>query len=105
MAAAKYLHALGDGVVPIVLLFAGTVFSKGSAGFVAQPVSWQAEASYLLPVATWRAVMDRYFPDSAWVRVSRPTLDRLQRFKAERAVTGWDEAFERLFKEAGVEER
>ena len=47
--------------------------------------------------------MDRYFPDSGWVRVSRETLDRLQRFRAQQALTGWDDTIERLFKEAGVE--
>ena len=104
VAAAKYLHALDGGDIPIVALFSGTVFSKGGAGFVAEPISWQADASYPLPVATWRAVMDRYFPDSGWVRVSRTTLDHLQRFKAARALRGWDEAFERLLKEAGVDE-
>ena len=52
MAAAKYLHALGeDGVVPLLLLFSGTVFSKGEAGFTAEPVPWHAEASFPLPVA------------------------------------------------------
>lgn len=103
VAAAKYLHALGDGVVPLVLLFSGTVFSKGGAGFVAEPVAWHAEASYQLPVATWRDVMDRYFPNSSWIRIDRDTLDQLQQFKAERALTGWGEAFEQLFKEAGVD--
>jgi Family of unknown function (DUF6084) len=104
VAAAKYLHALDGGDIPIVALFSGTVFSKGGAGFVAEPISWQADASYPLPVATWRAVMDRYFPDSGWVRVSRTTLDHLQRFKATRALRGWDETFERLLKEAGVDD-
>jgi hypothetical protein len=104
VAAAKYLHALDGGDIPIVALFSGTVFSKGGAGFVAEPISWQADASLALPVATWRAVMDRYFPDSGWVRVSRATLDQLQRFKAERALRGWDDAFAHLLKEAGVED-
>jgi hypothetical protein len=104
VAAAKYLHALDDGVVPIVLLFSGTVFSRRGAGFAAEPISWQAEASFALPVATWRDVMDRYFPGSGWVRVSRATLDRLQAFKAKRALTGWDDAFDHLFKEAGVDQ-
>ena len=101
IAAAKYMHALGDGVIPIALLFSGTVFSKGGTGVMAEPIAWHADASFQLPVATWRAVMDRYFPDSGWVRVRRETLDRLQRYKAERALVGWDEALERLFKEAG----
>jgi hypothetical protein len=48
--------------------------------------------------------MNRYFPDSGWLRVSRATLDRLQRYKAERALPGWDEALERLFKEAGADD-
>jgi Family of unknown function (DUF6084) len=104
VAAAKYLHALHDGDIPIVALFSGTVFARRGAGFAVEPISWQAEASYRLPVATWRAVMDRYFPDSGWVRVSRATLDELQRFKAARALRGWDEAIERLLKEAGVED-
>lgn len=103
VAAAKYFHALGDGVVPLVLLFSGTVFSKGGAGFVAEPVAWHAEASYQLPVAVWREVMDRYFPNSSWIRLDRDTLDELQRFKAERALPGWDEALEHLFKEAGFD--
>ena len=105
VAAAKYLHALGpDGVVPIVLLFSGTVFSKGGAGFVAEPVDWHAEASFPLPVATWRGVMDRYFPDSGWVRVEprdpRPAAALQGR---PGRCTGWDEALDHLFKEAGVE--
>ncbi|HEX3212521.1 MAG TPA: DUF6084 family protein, partial [Actinomycetota bacterium] len=29
VAASKYLHALGDGEVPLLLLFSGTVFTKG----------------------------------------------------------------------------
>lgn len=104
VAAAKYLHALGDGVIPIVLLFSGSVFTPGGAGFVTEPVSWQAEASYSLPVATWRAVMDRYFPGSGWMRVGRSTLDRLQRYKTQRALTNWDDALEHLLKEAGADD-
>src|SRR4029453_1448035 len=33
VAASKYLHALGDGEVPLLLLFSGTVFTKGLSGF------------------------------------------------------------------------
>ena len=33
VAAAKYLHALDDGEVPLVLLFSGTVFTRGATGF------------------------------------------------------------------------
>jgi hypothetical protein len=103
VAGAKYLHALGDGEIPLLLLFSGTVFTRGASGFSAEPVAWDQEASFRLPVAVWRQTMDRYFPNSGWVRVSRDTLDRLQRFKAGRAVPTWDQAFEQLLKEAGEE--
>ena len=103
VAAAKYLHALGDGEIPLLLLFSGTVFTKGDVGFAAEPVAWDQEASWRLPVAVWRETMDMYFPNSGWLRVSRETLDALQRFKSSLALPTWDLAIERLFKEAGEE--
>lgn len=45
--------------------------------------------------------MDQYFPNSGWLRLSRDTLDALQRFKAARALPTWDQALEQLLKEAG----
>jgi Family of unknown function (DUF6084) len=101
VAAAKYLHALDDGELPVLLLFSGTVFSKGATGFSAEPVAWHEEASYRMPVQVWRDVMDLYFPGSGWLRVRRETLDALQRFKAARALPNWDDAVEQLLKEAG----
>jgi Family of unknown function (DUF6084) len=101
VAAAKYLHGLQQGEVPIVLLFSGTAFSMNDGTMRVDPVPWHEEASYRLPVAVWRSVMDLYFPNSGWVRVQRDTLDALQRFKASRALLGWDDAFVQLLKEAG----
>jgi hypothetical protein len=98
---AKYLHALAGGDIPLLLLFSGTAFTRGEAGFAAEPIAWNLEASFPLPVAVWRGVMDLYFPNSGWLRVSRDTLDSLQRFKALRAVPTWDQAFAQLLKEAG----
>jgi hypothetical protein len=100
IAAAKYLHALGDGEVPLLLLFSGTVFSRSGDGLAIEPIAWDVEASYRLPVRMWRALMDAYFPNTGWLRVGRDTLDALARFKAERALTSWDDAFERLLTEA-----
>jgi len=45
--------------------------------------------------------MDRYFPNAGWLRLSRETIDRLQRFRAERALPTWEQAIEALLKEAG----
>jgi hypothetical protein len=104
VAGAKYLHALKGGEIPLILLFSGTVFRRGeTGGFAALPIAWNLEAAYRLPVSVWRSVMDLYFPNSGWLRVSRETLDRLQHYKAAQAVPSWDQAFELLLKQAGAE--
>lgn len=103
VAGAKYLHSLSGGEIPLVLLFSGTVFTRGERGFAAEPVSWSSEAAYRLPVSVWRDVMDLYFPNSGWLRVDRATLDRLQRYKARRAVPTWDKALELLLEYADEE--
>lgn len=96
VAAAKYLHALGEGDVPLVLLFNGTVFSASGV----EPVPWHKEASFKMPAGVWRQMMDLYFPNSGWVRLRRDTLDDLERFKASRALPTWEQAVEVLLKEA-----
>jgi hypothetical protein len=101
VAAAKYLHALRDGEIPLLLLFGGTVFTRGNTGFAVERVAWDQEASFRLPVSVWRGVMDLYYPNSGWLRVSRDTIDRLQRFKAERALMTWDQTLEHLLKQVG----
>lgn len=101
VAAAKYLHALGDGEIPLLLLFSGMVFTVGAEGFSAEPLSWSAEATYRLPVTVWRTTMDAYFPNSAFIRLGRETLDDLQTYKARRGLPTWDQVFTQLLKEAG----
>lgn len=100
VAAAKYLHSLGDGDIPLVLLFNGTIFSYRDGGLIVQPVPWHVEADYRLPVPTWRATMDCFFPNAGWIRLRRETIDALTKYKADRALTSWEDAFELLLKEA-----
>jgi Family of unknown function (DUF6084) len=102
--AAKYLQALDDGEIPLTFLFSGTVFAKGSGGQLAvQPVGWEQEATFNLPVRVWRDVMERYFPGSAWIRLGRESFDALHRFKGESALPTWDEAVAALLGAAGQE--
>lgn len=101
--AAKYFASLDDGEIPLLLLFSGSVFAKGESGFTVEQVPWHKEAVHRLPVSVWRELMDLYFPNSAWIRVERSTLDALQRFKAQRILTTWDAALETLLKEAKEE--
>ncbi|HWC38344.1 MAG TPA: DUF6084 family protein [Acidimicrobiales bacterium] len=100
VAAAKYFHALDEGEVPLLLLFSGTVFVKTDGGFRVEQVPWDNEATYRLPAAVWRDMMDLYFPNSAWIRMRRETLDALQRFKSLRALPTWDDALELLLKQS-----
>jgi hypothetical protein len=99
--AAKYLHSLGDGDIPLLFLFSGTVFARGDRGLSVTQVPWDREARYRLPVATWRELMDRYYPNAGWLRLGRDTLDALLRLKARRAVATFDELIATLLAEAG----
>jgi hypothetical protein len=90
VSATKYLHALRGGDVPLVLLFSGTVFTRGATGFSAEQLSWSLEARCRLPVATWRTLMDLYYPGSGWVRLDRDTIAALARYRAAHGLTSWE---------------
>jgi hypothetical protein len=96
VAAAKYLHALEGGGVPLRLLFSGTLFESGPNGIQVGFVPWNLEATCELPVEVWRKLMDEYFPNGGWLRLHRETLDALLIYKAERALSSWDEVIAEL---------
>jgi hypothetical protein len=102
VAAAKYLQALADGEVPLVLRFTGTVFTRGSTGFGVEQVPWHLESRYRLPVAVWRSTMDTFFPNAGWIRLDREALAELARFRADRGLTSWEATVAALL--AGVAE-
>jgi hypothetical protein len=105
IAATTYFHALDEGDIPLMLLFSGTVFTKGETGFSVAPVSWQAEAPCLVPIGVWREMMDRFFPNCGWIRLSRDTLQTLGAFKNRRAIPTWEQAITTLLDEvAGIDE-
>lgn len=101
VAAAKYLHALEEGEVPLTLLFSGTVFRKAPQGFTVEQVPWDREAAYRMPVRLWRETMDHHFPAGGWVRLHRDSLRALQEFKSRNALPTWDETVMRLLDTAG----
>lgn len=97
---AKYLHALKAGEIPLLLLFSGTVFTRGSNGFGVEQIPWHLEASCRLPVAVWRQVMDSHFPNSGWVRMDRETLDALVAYKSARGLPTWEQTISTLLASA-----
>ncbi len=46
VASARYLQALDDGTIPLLLLFSGTVFLAQGNGYSVELVPWSSEASY-----------------------------------------------------------
>ena len=92
----KYLHALRDGFVPLLLLFSGTIFTRGTSGFGVEQVGWNCEASYQLPVSVWQQVIEAHFPGTGWLRLDRDVLRALARYQAEHGLTGWDATIEAL---------
>jgi len=100
VASARYLQGLDDGTIPLLMLFSGTVFVATEQGFSVELVPWSAEASYRMPVAVWRELVDAHFPGSAWLRCSRDTLDALSQYKARNALPTWDATLTALLAQA-----
>jgi Family of unknown function (DUF6084) len=98
VATAKYFHGLEDGEIPFVLLFSGTTFLDAGGTLSIEQIPWHKETSYRLPVTVWREAMDQHFPNSAWVRLRRDTLDDLQRFKSRLTLPTWDDTIEALLR-------
>jgi Family of unknown function (DUF6084) len=99
---AKYLHGLREGAVPLEFLFSGTIFYEGTDGTLrVGQISWDKEASYELPVDLWKTMMDRYFPNSAWLRIRTDVFDRLYAYKTRHASPTWEDAIESLLERAG----
>jgi hypothetical protein len=92
IAATSYFHALDDGDVPLVLLFSGTVFTDSGTGFSVAPVNWRCEAPCLVPVEVWRTMMDRFYPNCGWIRLSREALHALGAYKNANAIPSWEQA-------------
>ena len=102
VAGSKYLNALRDGEVPVEFLFGGTLFYAGPDGRLqVRPIAWSQEAEFRLPAAAWRDMMDRHFPGSAWLRLTREAFDRLHAYRARNAHLTWEETVDELLRRAG----
>ena len=82
--------------MPLLFLFSGTVFAKAENGYQVEQVPWNKEASFRLPVALWRDLMDAYFPGCGWIRLERESLDALQRFRARHSLASWEQTIAAL---------
>jgi hypothetical protein len=102
----KYFHALEDGEVPLEFLFSGTVFYAAEGGRLQiARVSWEKETEFRMPVRLWKETMERYFPNSAWIRLHKDAFDQLYDYKVRMGLPTWEAAVEALLRasEQGVE--
>ncbi|WP_406699275.1 DUF6084 family protein [Singulisphaera sp. Ch08] len=98
VAATKYFYALEDGEVSLSLLFSGTIFyaEDESGALQVSPISWEKEAEYRLPVQVWKAMMDLYYPNSAWLCLRQDVFDQLYLYKSRLGLPTWEQTMERL---------
>jgi Family of unknown function (DUF6084) len=103
LATTKYFAALEGGELPLCFLFSGTIFYQTDDGHLqVSQISWEKEADFRLPSATWREMMDHYYPNSAWLCLRKDVFDRLDHYRSEHGLPTWEQALERLL--AGAEE-
>jgi Family of unknown function (DUF6084) len=97
VAATKYFYALEDGEVPLTFHFNGQVFYRGSGGALqVTPVPWSRSASFRMPVATWRAMMEEHYPGGGWVRLQKDTLEALNAYRASQGLPTFDTCIREL---------
>jgi hypothetical protein len=100
----KYFNALEEGEIPLTFLFSGTIFYQGEAGNLQiGQISWSKEASYRLPVALWKEVIDTHFPNSAWIRMQKDVFDQLYQYKITHGLITWEDVLTRLLRASGEE--
>ena len=96
LAVTKYLDALETGDVPLCFLFSGTIFHESGGGLRVAQIPWDREARFRLPVAVWKELIARYYPDVAWLALRKDVFDNLHRFKQLRGLPTWEQAIEDL---------
>ncbi|MFE7183172.1 DUF6084 family protein [Streptomyces erythrochromogenes] len=89
IAATRYFEALQDGEVSLLMLFSGTAFT-GDGGFRVEPVPWDREAAYRMPVAVWREMVEQHFPGCGWLRLPRDTMAELLAYRSRHALASWE---------------
>jgi hypothetical protein len=98
IATTKYFQSLEDGVVPLLLLFSGTIFTSVEGRLRVEQIPWSKEATYPLPVKVWREAVDINFPNSAWLPLHRETLEKLWTYKTRNSLPTWESVLEALLK-------
>ncbi|MBV8142714.1 MAG: hypothetical protein JO279_12650 [Verrucomicrobia bacterium] len=97
LTATKYFYALKEGAVPLLFLFSGTAFYASTDGRLqVQQIPWEKECSYPMGVQVWQELMERHYPNSAWVSLRRDVFEKLYAYKRNQGLPTWEQTIEML---------
>jgi hypothetical protein len=101
IAATKYFRALEGGEVPLLFFFSGTVFHSTPDGRLqVEPISWDKECTYRMPVRAWEKMMQRHYPNSAWIPLQMDVFEQISAYKRNEGMGTWEETIQRLLPRA-----
>jgi hypothetical protein len=101
VAATKYFHALDSGDIPVAVMFSGTLFYEGPDGALQiSQIPWDREASYRLPVAVWKEMMEMHHPNSAWLCLRRDAFEQLYNYKVRHGLPTFEQAIDKAIASA-----
>jgi hypothetical protein len=83
------------------MLFSGTVFTRGAAGFGVEQIPWDREVRHEIPVSVWRDLVAAHFPGTGWLRLDHEVISALAAYKASHGFTTSDAAVTDLLARAG----
>lgn len=104
IAATKYFHGLEQGDVPLNFLFSGSIFYRdGDGRLQIEQIPWSKECAYRLPVGTWRAMMEHYYPQSMWLCLHREAFEELDGYRRRLGLPTFERALEALLSASAAE--
>jgi hypothetical protein len=86
-------------------MFSGTAFYESENGALqVEQVPWDREANFRLPVAVWKEMMERYYPNTAWLCLRRDAFEQLYNYKVRHGLPTWEQAIARALALENAEE-
>ena len=97
VATTKYFNGLADGDIPVCLMFSGTVFYADPDGSAAGGADLLGQRNEIPPAAEGLERHDgRVLSQQRMAVPSRDVFEELHRFKVERGIPTWEQAFETM---------
>lgn len=106
LVATRYLYAVHDGTIPLVLRFTGSVFYRDpEGGLELAQLSWASRARFELPAELWRAAIQSMHGRGAWLRFGNQIMERVRRQRLARGLPSFEVTVAALASRGREEER